>query len=258
MPSSRAHSSSSSSVVAAVVGVHEAARPARRPPRRRAARRRCRRCRRGRHPRPATPSGSSRASRPSRLSPADSSASVVPQSSTAHGRSGGDQPVSRTSRTPPGALQGVLRFEDAGGFLGVGAVRTVDAGFHAVLPLLGGVRDVSRSCQGSTRRRPPSGTGCADCEDTGGWWFHLRRCAQCGHIGCCDSSPSQHARAHAAEAGSPGRAQLRARRGLVLGLHHGAGPSTGRELAPPHAHPVDQPAPGPRGRVPADWRAHLH
>ena len=20
-----------------------------------------------------------------------------------------------------------------------------------------------------------------------GWWFHLRRCAQCGHVGCCDS-----------------------------------------------------------------------
>ena len=45
---------------------------------------------------------------------------------------------------------------------------------------------------------PPSGTGCAEClaADPTGWWFHLRRCAQCGHIGCCDSSPSQHARAH--------------------------------------------------------------
>ena len=44
---------------------------------------------------------------------------------------------------------------------------------------------------------PPSGPGCVECEQSGGWWFHLRRCAQCGHIGCCDSSPSQHARAHA-------------------------------------------------------------
>ena len=40
---------------------------------------------------------------------------------------------------------------------------------------------------------PPSGTGCVECNATGGWWVHLRRCAQCGHIGCCDSSPSQHA-----------------------------------------------------------------
>ena len=36
-----------------------------------------------------------------------------------------------------------------------------------------------------------------------GWWFHLRRCAECGHIGCCDSSPSQHASRHAAETGHP-------------------------------------------------------
>jgi hypothetical protein len=32
----------------------------------------------------------------------------------------------------------------------------------------------------------------------------------------------------------------------------------GPELAPPQAHPADQPAPGPRGRVPADWQRHLH
>jgi len=32
---------------------------------------------------------------------------------------------------------------------------------------------------------------------------HLRRCAQCGHIGCCDTSPTQHASAHAAATGHP-------------------------------------------------------
>jgi hypothetical protein len=104
---------------------------------------------------------------------------------------------------------------------------------------------------------PPSGTGCADCEDTGGWWFHLRRCAQCGRIGCCDSSPGQHARAHAAAAGHP----------VIRSFEPGETwfwdftterDVEGPELAPPNAHPVDQPAPGPRGRVPADWRAHLH
>ena len=44
----------------------------------------------------------------------------------------------------------------------------------------------------------PSGTGCSECDAAGGWWFHLRRCAQCGHVGCCDSSPQQHASGHAA------------------------------------------------------------
>ena len=46
-------------------------------------------------------------------------------------------------------------------------------------------------------RARPSGTGCAECLATGSWWSHLRRCAWCGHIGCCDTSPSQHATEHA-------------------------------------------------------------
>ncbi len=50
---------------------------------------------------------------------------------------------------------------------------------------------------------PPSGTGCADCDaaDPAGWWVHLRRCARCGHIGCCDTSPARHATAHATATG---------------------------------------------------------
>jgi hypothetical protein len=31
----------------------------------------------------------------------------------------------------------------------------------------------------------------------------------------------------------------------------------GPVLAPPHGHPEDQPAPGPAGRVPADWVEQL-
>src|SRR6478736_2581395 len=50
---------------------------------------------------------------------------------------------------------------------------------------------------------PPSGTGCVECEAAGGWWVHLRRCTQCGHIGCCDTSPSQHATAHFHATGHP-------------------------------------------------------
>jgi hypothetical protein len=50
---------------------------------------------------------------------------------------------------------------------------------------------------------PPSGPGCVECLESEGWWFHLRRCATCGHIGCCDSSPSQHASHHAVDAQHP-------------------------------------------------------
>src|SRR4051812_50175716 len=50
---------------------------------------------------------------------------------------------------------------------------------------------------------PPSGNGCAARLATDGWWLHLRRCAQCGHIGCCDPSPSQHATTHNPETRHP-------------------------------------------------------
>ncbi len=38
--------------------------------------------------------------------------------------------------------------------------------------------------------------GCEECLAVGGRWVHLRRCLECGHIGCCDSSPGKHATAH--------------------------------------------------------------
>ena len=42
----------------------------------------------------------------------------------------------------------------------------------------------------------PSAEGCEDCLKTGDRWLHLRLCLQCGHVGCCDSSPNRHATAH--------------------------------------------------------------
>lgn len=52
---------------------------------------------------------------------------------------------------------------------------------------------------------PPALTpeGCAECLASGGRWVHLRRCLDCGHVGCCDSSPSKHASAHFRETGHP-------------------------------------------------------
>ena len=42
---------------------------------------------------------------------------------------------------------------------------------------------------------------CPDCVAIRGRWVHLRRCMHCGHVGCCDSSPNRHARAHWKETG---------------------------------------------------------
>jgi uncharacterized UBP type Zn finger protein len=42
----------------------------------------------------------------------------------------------------------------------------------------------------------PSAEGCEDCLKIGGRWVHLRMCMECGHVGCCDSSPNRHATKH--------------------------------------------------------------
>jgi hypothetical protein len=103
----------------------------------------------------------------------------------------------------------------------------------------------------------PSGDGCVECLATDGWWFHLRRCAACGHVGCCDSSPSQHASHHAKQDGHA----------IVRSFEPGEDwfwdYSTqqyydGPALAAPEHHPLSQPTPGPAGRVPSDWERHLH
>ena len=104
----------------------------------------------------------------------------------------------------------------------------------------------------------PSGTGCAECETVGGWWFHLRRCAQCGHIGCCDSSPSQHASKHAADSGHPVIRSFEPGEEWFWSYPSREFYDSGPTLAPPQHHPVSQPVPGPAGRVPADWQRHLH
>jgi hypothetical protein len=100
---------------------------------------------------------------------------------------------------------------------------------------------------------PPSGSGCAECETSGGWWFHLRRCARCGHVGCCDSSPAKHATAHFRESGHPLVQSFEPGEGWYWDYSTNELYESGPELAPPVSHPADQPVPGPAGRVPDDW-----
>jgi hypothetical protein len=104
---------------------------------------------------------------------------------------------------------------------------------------------------------PPTGAGCVECDAVGGWWFHLRRCAQCGHIGCCDSSPAKHATAHAAAAGHPFVQSYEPGETWFWNYETSEMYESGPDLAPPHSHPADQPAPGPAGRVPPDWAQRL-
>ena len=103
----------------------------------------------------------------------------------------------------------------------------------------------------------PSGTGCVECSALGGWWLHLRRCAECGHIGCCDGSPNQHASKHNAATGHP----------IITSFEPGERWFydyrteeffTGPKLHAPHSHPLDQPVPGPAGAVPSNWQTLLH
>ena len=103
---------------------------------------------------------------------------------------------------------------------------------------------------------PPSGVGCVECEAAGSWWFHLRRCAACGHVGCCDDSLGQHGSAHAAserhrymQSFEPGEDWFWDFQDQVAG--------EGPELAEPRSHPDDQTTPGPAERVPADWQQQL-
>jgi Zn-finger in ubiquitin-hydrolases and other protein len=103
----------------------------------------------------------------------------------------------------------------------------------------------------------PSGTGCAECEANGSWWFHLRRCALCGHIGCCDNSPHQHATQHYRETGHPIMQSFEPGEDWFWN-YESETQAEGPALAPPRHHPPSQPTPGPRGRVPANWEELLN
>jgi Zn-finger in ubiquitin-hydrolases and other protein len=104
----------------------------------------------------------------------------------------------------------------------------------------------------------PSGEGCAECLAGAepGWWLHLRRCAACGHIGCCDNSPAQHASGHHEETGHPVLQSFEPGEDWFYDFRTREffdGPA----LLAPDSHPLDQPVPGPSGKVPRDWQSRL-
>lgn len=111
--------------------------------------------------------------------------------------------------------------------------------------------------EGINPQVPPSGTGCKECLESGGWWVHLRRCAECGYIGCCDTSPSQHATRHFHDTGHPVIASFEPGEAWFFDYTTNRA-LPGPYLAAPRWHPEDQPTPGPKGAVPDDWMDHIH
>jgi len=136
--------------------------------------------------------------------------------------------------------------------------RPVPAFFTELLIHARGKFKMKKDQRGFNLASKPSGDGCVEClASPKGWWLHLRRCAACGHIGCCDSSPSQHASKHAAATGHP----------IITSFEPGEdwffdyekqGMIKGAKLPPPHAHPESQSTPVPAERVPANWESLLN
>jgi CPA2 family monovalent cation:H+ antiporter-2 len=57
---------------------------------------------------------------------------------------------------------------------------------------------------GQAREVIPSAPGCEDCLRMGKrGWVHLRICMTCGHVGCCNQSPGDHAAKHHRSTGHP-------------------------------------------------------
>jgi hypothetical protein len=73
----------------------------------------------------------------------------------------------------------------------------------------------------------------------------------------CDSSPNQHASKHSAATAHPIITSFEPGERWFYDYRSGeffAGPT----LPTPHSRPLDQPVPGPAGRVPSDWQTLLH
>ncbi|WP_371029752.1 UBP-type zinc finger domain-containing protein [Pseudoclavibacter sp. JSM 162008] len=103
---------------------------------------------------------------------------------------------------------------------------------------------------------PPSGPGCVECEQSGSWWLHLRRCTFCGHIGCCDDSLNTHATKHVHATGHQVICSYEPDE-VWFWDYATETMFDGPTLHAPHSHPRSQTVPGPEERVPSDWQRLL-
>ena len=61
---------------------------------------------------------------------------------------------------------------------------------------MGPMAETCEHLDANPRTDQPPATSCAECVAQGLQWVALRRCTECGNVGCCDSSPGLHATAH--------------------------------------------------------------
>jgi len=75
--------------------------------------------------------------------------------------------------------------------------------------------------------------------------LHLRRCAECGHIGCCDNSPMKHATAHFHTTHHPITQSFEPGEDWFYDYTKGdmIDVSAGIKLAEPTSHPLNQRVP---------------
>jgi len=111
---------------------------------------------------------------------------------------------------------------------------------------------VGKSTLGIDLTSTAKGFQCQDCLKSGGWWLHLRRCAECGQIGCCDSSPGQHARKHALECEHPVVVSFEPLQPWFFN-YKTQRVFRGPRLSSPRSRPLHQSVPGPSDRVPENW-----
>jgi len=71
----------------------------------------------------------------------------------------------------------------------------------ALRPASSGACEHLRECGEVPTPRTPY--GCEECLRDGTEWVHLRLCLECGHVGCCNSSPQKHADRHFGETEHP-------------------------------------------------------
>jgi hypothetical protein len=89
-----------------------------------------------------------------------------------------------------------------GGF-STGAVRVTDPDRTALTAPVTAACEHLRDRPGIVSPTSPP-DACPDCLAIGERnWVHLRMCLDCGHVGCCDSSPNRHAEAHYAATDHP-------------------------------------------------------
>ncbi len=113
---------------------------------------------------------------------------------------GADHVVDRDTASARALTRSVLENLDLPLASSLGSSQLVDTSRVVRFPW----EDVDGCAHGAASRSVlPRAPGCVGCLREGTTWVHLRVCLSCGYVGCCDSSPQRHARAHASAVQRP-------------------------------------------------------